>query len=102
MKDRCCPKCGCTEIVEGGRIYEDTGRRWRNLGVTVYANPDAWLFTGEVTSTLTVSVCGSCGYAELYVKNPQALLEAYRKQPRPAEEKQPAQETTLPQEQEPR
>lgn len=63
------------------RIFDyGHGNLKHNLGVTVYENPDAWIFKGETKSTLTVWVWGACGYAELYVKHLQKLLEAYRKQ----------------------
>jgi hypothetical protein len=55
------------------------GNRPHNLKVVVDENPDAWLFKGEVQSSLKAWVCGACGYTELYAQDPAALLAAYRK-----------------------
>ena len=51
----------------------------RGLEVEVYENPAALLFKGTHAGTLTASICGRCGYAELYVSNPAELLAAYRR-----------------------
>jgi rRNA maturation protein Nop10 len=42
-------------------------------------NPGALLFKGTHSGTLSASICGQCGYTELYVSNPAELLAAYRR-----------------------
>jgi predicted nucleic-acid-binding Zn-ribbon protein len=80
MKDGRCPKCSSADVVPNLRILEHVGATWsENLKVEAEQNPDAWLFKGEVKTSLKAWVCGSCGYTELYAKNPAALLAAYRK-----------------------
>jgi len=79
MRSGICPKCGSSDIIQDCRIIDHGhyDRQW-NLAVTVYEHPQAWLFKGEVSSRLRAWVCGACGFTELYVKNPQALLDAFR------------------------
>jgi hypothetical protein len=38
------------------------------------------IFKGAVSSKLRAWICGACGFTELYVTNPQKLLEAFREQ----------------------
>jgi hypothetical protein len=54
--------------------------RQHHLKAVVEENPDAWLFKGEVRTSLKAWVCGACGFTELYAKDPGALLAAHRKQ----------------------
>jgi hypothetical protein len=42
--------------------------------VAVYAQPDAWVFKGQVTGDLWACVCGACGFTELYATNLDALV----------------------------
>jgi hypothetical protein len=74
-----CPKCGSPDVIPDVRIL-DRNESWKNeLQVEVYSNPNALLFKGAHGGTLRASICGRCGYAELYVTNPQELLEAYQR-----------------------
>ncbi|MFN2513245.1 MAG: hypothetical protein ABR568_17710 [Pyrinomonadaceae bacterium] len=47
------------------------------LSVEIYEKPDAMIFKGTHEGALTASICGECGYTELYVENPQELYSAY-------------------------
>jgi len=46
------------------------------LTVAVYKKPSALIFKGEVNSTMSGYVCGSCGFVEMYVDEPFKLLNA--------------------------
>ena len=77
-----CPKCQSPEIIPKVRIVDFAHGEMdkRSLKVEVEENPAAWVFKGIHRGTLTATICGACGFAELYVSNPQELLEAYRRQ----------------------
>ena len=69
------------KALKANRIFSRGHGDWKhNVQAIVEENPDAWLFKGEVRTSLKAWVCGACGYTELYAKNPAALLAAHRKQ----------------------
>jgi hypothetical protein len=80
MRKGICPKCGSADVIENSRLDITSSGGGETLCVTVQKNPDAVLFKGAVSSKLRAWVCGACGLAELYVNNPQKLLEAFRQQ----------------------
>jgi hypothetical protein len=69
-----CPKCGSGNVVPDARVEEQ-----RPVSVCVDAAPQAVLFRGTVSAPLLARVCGDCGHVELWVRNPQPLLEAHCK-----------------------
>ena len=74
-----CSKCGSQEVIPCVRIRDrGEGNFGGDLQVEVYENPSALIFKGAHAGTLRASICGNCGCAELYVSNPQELLEIYR------------------------
>jgi predicted nucleic-acid-binding Zn-ribbon protein len=78
-----CFKCHSKNVVRNVRIMDrghysgDAG----DLALVVEENPDALFFKGVHQIPLLAHVCGECGYAEFYVKDPAAFLEAVRKAP---------------------
>jgi hypothetical protein len=85
MRDGVCPRCGSSDVIPNVYVL-DRGHYDRpagNLKVVVDENPNAWLFKGEVQSSLKAWVCGSCGFTELYAKDYAALLAAHQKQTEP-------------------
>jgi ribosomal protein S27AE len=54
-----------------------------SLKVEVVENPEAWISKGVHESILTSTICGKCGFVELYAKNPAELLKAYRQKQQP-------------------
>ena len=81
MKHGVCLKCGSGDVIPDVYIL-DRGHHDAagNLKVVIEERPDAWLFKGEVRTSLKAWVCGACGFTELYAKNPADLLAAHRKQ----------------------
>ena len=75
-----CLKCKSDKIIPRLRIMDrgqygsDTG----DLSVVAYKDPDALVFRGACEGALFASVCGECGFTELYAENPRELYEAYR------------------------
>jgi predicted nucleic-acid-binding Zn-ribbon protein len=70
-----CPKCGSKDCVPGARVF-DPGS-YRDLLVGVDRRPSAMLLKGKVITSLFAKVCGSCGFTELYARNPQAIHAAW-------------------------
>jgi len=77
-----CPKCGSEDRIPEAHVHGDFHKR--SLKVQIVENPEAWLAKGVHQGVLTATICGRCGFAELYVNNPEELLEAYRKKQSPA------------------
>jgi predicted acyl esterase len=44
----------------------------------IYEKPDALIFKGMHEGALYARVCGECGYAELFLDNPQYLYAVYK------------------------
>ena len=43
------------------------------LSVATFCNPEAILFKGKLSTTLSAWVCASCGYVEFYADSPQSI-----------------------------
>ncbi len=71
-----CPKCGSTQVMNDVQVV-DIDSHMENLAVQVQQKPHARLFKGGVRVPLKAQVCGTCGYTELYAKDPARLLEAH-------------------------
>jgi len=71
-----CPKCGSDNQIPDVHVHG--GFHARSLKVEIVENPEAWLDKGVHEDVLTATVCGQCGFTELYVKNPAELVKAYR------------------------
>jgi predicted nucleic-acid-binding Zn-ribbon protein len=79
MQDGKCPKCGSSAVIPEVRIIDHGHYNAAlDLSATVYTNPEAWVFKGAVSHRFKARVCGSCGYTEFYVEDPQTLLAAFR------------------------
>jgi hypothetical protein len=82
-----CAKCGKGGLIPDVPILDFThGGRKYPLRVEVQENPEAWLFKGVHYGELTATICGRCGFAEIYVKNSEDLLKAHRHRRRKGKE----------------
>jgi ribosomal protein S27AE len=81
MQEENCSKCGSVEVIPDVFVLDRRHGGREDLTLVVPQNPDAWVFKGEVQSSLRAWVCGSCGFTELYATDPDLLLAAYREQP---------------------
>ena len=73
-RTNCCPKCGSQDvIVDAKAIDRNDGGRKAELSVATFRNPGAFLFKGQVTTTLSAWVCADCGYVEFYADSPQSI-----------------------------
>lgn len=78
MNDQCA-KCGSSKLIPA-HVGDQGQHSDGHLHTFVYTNPEAWVFKGAVRARMHVSICGECGYAELYAENPDELYQAYLKQ----------------------
>ena len=72
-----CPKCGSTDIIADAKAMDRTHHSSeKELTVATFQKPDAFLFKGKATTTLSAWVCGGCGHVEFYADTPQSLKQA--------------------------
>ena len=79
-----CAKCAARQVIPAVRVLDRDGEYTdKSLSVRLDRNPEAWIFKGSEVVELRASVCGRCGYVELYATNPAALWSAYEQQAGP-------------------
>jgi predicted nucleic-acid-binding Zn-ribbon protein len=69
-----CPKCRSNDII--GNVHPvDRGHanQQHTAQLATYRDPEAFLFKGRQSTTLSAYVCGECGYVEFYAEEPRAL-----------------------------
>ena len=71
-----CPKCASDQMMDGAFISDATTER---LVVGVDRHPDLGPLPQKAATQLHASVCGSCGFVELYANQPAELYQAYRR-----------------------
>ncbi len=76
-----CPKCNSGELIPKVRILDqrERGAFADDLQVEVQEAPGALLFKGNHHGKLRATICGACGFTELYATNPKELLLAHKK-----------------------
>ena len=67
-----CPKCGSSEIIKDAKAIDRSlyGVE-EELSLATFRKPDAIMFTGKSTTTVSAYVCGGCGYVEFYADSPE-------------------------------
>lgn len=70
-----CPKCASDRVMDGAFVApaQATG----GMVVGVRAHPDHGPLDRPASTGLHASVCGSCGYVELWANRPEELWERY-------------------------
>jgi hypothetical protein len=63
-------------MIDGAYIADADGSR---IIAGVERHPDKGRLTRTVSTQVHVSVCGSCGYVELWANQPAELYEAYQR-----------------------
>lgn len=69
-----CPKCASRSMVDGAWVAPAQGTR---VVVGVDRHPDRGPLPRPMSTRVHASVCGQCGYVELYANKPGELYEAY-------------------------
>ena len=78
-----CPKCQSTDILPPLPVYGQQSTLEPPLMAVLLEpepakRPFVWV-QGTQRTYFHASICGRCGYSELYATEPQKLLDAYRK-----------------------
>jgi predicted nucleic-acid-binding Zn-ribbon protein len=72
-----CHKCKSTEIIADVKVVD---RGDHNAGhhmiLAAFTDPDAFVFKGEVRTTVSAWVCAGCGFVEFYAHSPDLLKQA--------------------------
>lgn len=74
-----CARCGSKKVIPNVHLKDRSTNLNTDHSLTaeVYEHPEALLFRGAHQARLTARICGECGFADLYVENPQDLWAAY-------------------------
>jgi len=69
-----CAKCASTDMIADAKVI-DRGHHYTetDLSVATHRKPQALLFKGQVTTTVSAWVCGACGFIELYADDPSKI-----------------------------
>ncbi len=73
-----CPKCGENRFV--GRLdVMDRDGEWgtKSLTALLHRKPQNMVLRQTLQIAIEASICGSCGYTELYAKDPAAVWDGY-------------------------
>ena len=68
-----CPKCNSCQIIKNATPIDLSGAGTGKLSVATYSKPKAFLFKGQLTTTLSAWICADCGYVEFYADSPQSI-----------------------------
>jgi predicted nucleic-acid-binding Zn-ribbon protein len=71
-----CPKCNSDHMMDGAFMADATSQR---LVVGVDRHPDLGALPHAASTQVHASVCGACGFVELYANQPAELYETYRR-----------------------
>lgn len=71
-----CTKCNSDQMIDGAYVAASQGP---TVVVGVDRHPDKGRLTHQVSTQIHASVCGSCGFIELYANRPTELLDAYHR-----------------------
>jgi predicted nucleic-acid-binding Zn-ribbon protein len=72
-----CPKCHSTRLAAGVRVAERSPSNLTGLlSLEVDERPEALVFKKTHRYPLTATVCGDCGFTELYINDPAGLMSA--------------------------
>lgn len=71
-----CTKCNSDMMMDGAYVADAQGPR---VVVGVERHPDKGRLTRAVSTLVHASVCGSCGYVELWANRPAELYDAYQR-----------------------
>lgn len=72
-----CPKCDSTNVLaDATAIDRSRNSNQTELTVATFRNPDAVLFKGQQSTSVSAWVCLECGFVEFYADSPQTLKAA--------------------------
>lgn len=69
-----CPKCGSSDVITDAKAIDRSHYGAETeLSVATFRKPEAVLFRGQLTTTLSAWVCAECGYVEFYADSSQSI-----------------------------
>jgi predicted nucleic-acid-binding Zn-ribbon protein len=68
-----CPKCGSMDLIADAKAIDRAHSSEEELSVATFRKPEAILFKGKLSTTLSAWVCADCGYVEFYADSPQSI-----------------------------
>lgn len=69
-----CPKCGSINVIADAKAIDRADYNLETeLSVATFRKPEAALFKGKLTTTLSAWVCADCEYVEFYADSPQSI-----------------------------
>ena len=72
-----CPKCGSSDIIADAKAIDRADHHVEaELSVATFRKPEAILFKGQLSTTVSAWVCADCGYVEFYADSPQSIKVA--------------------------
>lgn len=74
-----CSRCESEEMIPDGWVFDMNRDMTGALQAGFIANPKAIVFKGKTYNSVWARLCGSCGFIELFVADPQKLYAEYRK-----------------------
>ncbi|WP_254513406.1 hypothetical protein [Anatilimnocola floriformis] len=76
MKKTECLRCGSEKIMYNVPMADHVGGQIsRPAQVEIHGNPAAWFNKETAVGQISLTICGECGFAEMYVKNFRELYE---------------------------
>ena len=73
-----CPKCSSSTIIADAKAIDrgHLNSEAQELSVATFRTPEAIMFKGKMTTTLSAWICAECGYVEFYADAPKMLQAA--------------------------
>ena len=69
-----CPKCGSGNVIADAKAIDRGHYNGESeLSVATFRKPEALLFKGQLSTTVSAWVCGDCGYVEFYADSPHSI-----------------------------
>ncbi len=69
-----CPKCGSSDVIADAKAIDRADYNAQtNLSIATFRKPEAVLFKGQLTTTLSAWVCADCGFVEFYADSPKTI-----------------------------
>lgn len=69
-----CTRCASDRVMDGAFVSDSQGQR---VVVGVERHPDRGPLARAVSTQVHASICGACGFVELWANQPGELYDAY-------------------------
>lgn len=70
-----CPECQSTKIIADAKVVDRGESNFsHDMEVATFRKPQAWIFKGKQSTTVSAWVCVNCGYVAFYADDPGKLV----------------------------